>query len=445
MTEVSEPSHRCILHVDMDAFFASVEVLDDPSLAGKAVVVGGTGRRGVVASCTYEARIYGIRSAMPTARARQLCPHAVFLDGRHGRYEEVSRALHALLGQYTPLVEGVSLDEAFLDVTGAWRLHGSGAQIAENIRRRVRAELGLSCSVGVAPVKFLAKLASEAAKPRASRQGVVPGPGVVVVAPGQELAFLHPHRIEALWGVGPATARRLRAIGISTVGELAAVPQNTLEQVLGRAHGAHLAQLARGLDPRPVEPQRALKSVSHEETYPFDRHRLDELRPELARMADSVATRLRKAGVAGRTVTVKVRDGAFNTRTRSRTFASLLADGPSISSIAQALLEEMDLSRGVRLLGIGVSNLSVRAGAEQLSLGGDESRSRRCATEALDAVRERFGEASVGPLALLKPGRGLAVKRRGDQQWGPGGGEQVSYNQMLWMLDPLKGATYPPS
>jgi DNA polymerase-4 len=421
----------------MDAFYAAVEVLDDATLAGRPVIVGGTGRRGVVASCSYEARAYGVRSAMPSARARQLCPHAVFVAGHFDRYAEVSGRIHAVFERYTPLVEGISLDEAFLDVTGVDRLFGPAEGIAAEIRERIGVELGLSCSVGVAPVKFLAKLASEAAKPRATLRGVLPGSGVLVIRPGEELRFLHPLPIESLWGVGPATATRLRRLGVTTVGELASVPPERLEAVIGRAHGGHLAQLARGIDDRAVEPDREIKSVSHEETYPVDLFERGELQGELVRMADSVASRMRRAGLVGRTVTLKVRYGDFVTRTRSRTSPDRLSEGPPIATIAGRLLDDVDLSPGVRLLGVGVSNLTATAAApaEQMRLdfaapGPPDSSGRarpatrpkswRHASGAVDAVRDRFGDGAVGPATLLGP-MGLRVKRPGDTQWGPAG------------------------
>jgi len=429
-----EPEARTILHVDMDAFYAAVEALDDPTLAGKPLIVGGTGARGVVASCSYEARAYGIRSAMPTGQARRLCPHAVFVAGRHDRYMEVSHQIHAVFEHYTPLVEGISLDEAFLDVTGSVRLLGPAPEIAADIRARISSELGLGCSVGVAPVKFLAKLASEAAKPRAGSHGTIPGEGVVVIKRGEELGFLHPLDIEALWGVGPATATRLRRLGVTTVGELSRVPADALESAIGRVNGAHLARLSWALDDRRVEPDRGIKSVSHEETYPVDRYGLDGLHIEVVRMADSVASRMRKAGVIGRTVTLKVRYSDFSTITRSRTAPAGLAEGPAITAIASSLLREVDLSPGVRLLGVGVSNLApVRGGpGEQMSFdfevagkrAGSEGQSRRGGSglgdtaAAVDAIRERFGASSVGPATLLGSG-GLRVKRPGDTQWGP--------------------------
>ena len=406
----------------MDAFFAAVEVLVDPSLAGKPVIVGGAGSRGVVASCSYEARSYGVHSAMPSVRARRLCPDAVFVPGRYGLYQDHSRRLHAVLTSFTPLVEGISLDEAFLDVTGGRRLWGEGPAIAAAIRARVLAETGLACSVGVAPSKFLAKLASEAAKPRAGPPGSGPSPGlgVKVVAPGEELAFLHPLPVGALWGVGPATRRRLDRFGIKTVGDLAAMPMATVTGALGEAQGRHLHALAWARDVRAVEPDRAAKSVGHEETFAIDHHRLAPLRDEALRLSDAVANRLREAGVAGRTITLKVRFASFETITRSRTVPRPVDAGPAVARVALELLEAVDPSPGVRLLGVSVSNLGPRP-AEQLRLGeGDREGGERepAVARAVDEVRRRFGDKAVGPATLLR-GDGLAVKRRGDQQWGP--------------------------
>jgi DNA polymerase-4 len=427
-------SGRQVLHVDMDAFYASVEVLDDPSLAGLPLVVGGSGDRGVVASASYEARAYGVRSAMPATRARRLCPHATFVSGRYARYAEVSTALHAIFTDVTPLVEGISLDEAFLDVTGAVRLFGPGRVIAEQIRRRVATELGLGCSVGVAPSKFLAKLASEAAKPRTSRDVTRPAPspgaGVVEVHPGEELAFLHPMPVEALWGVGPATLARLSRLGVATVGDLAAVPADTLEHCVGRAHGRHLHELAHARDDRPVVADRAPKSIGHEETYPHDRFERPELAAEVVRMADAVAARLRRHEVAGRTLTIKVRYGDFRTITRSRTVPVPLDTGPLLARVAGELLDGVDLAPGVRLLGLTASNLEAPGAAapEQLQLAvdgedpvpdpGGAQPGWEAAGSALTRVRERFGDGAVGPAALLGH-HGLRLKRQGDTQWGP--------------------------
>lgn len=415
---------RAILHVDMDAFYAAVEVLIDPSLAGRPVIVGGSGGRGVVASCSYEARSYGIRSAMPSARARLLCPHAVFVDGRHDLYEEHSRRLHGILTAFTPLVEGIALDEAFLDVTGARRLWGTGPEIAAAIRARVFRETGLWCSVGVAPSKFLAKLASEAAKPRPGPPGrpPSPGPGVTVVAVGQELGFLHPLPVGALWGVGPATRRRLDRLAIRTVGDLAAVPVENLVGALGDAHGRHLHALAWARDARPVEPERAAKSVGHEETYAVDHRTRETLHDEAVRLSDGVSRRLRAAGLAGRTVTLKVRFGSFRTITRSRTLPAPVDAGMALARVAAELLDGVDPSEGVRLLGVSVSNLVERP-SRQLSMEvtGPGSGREPAVAQAVDQVRRRFGDRAVGPATLLRGPEGLALKRRGDQQWGPAG------------------------
>lgn len=458
--DVTGPGHTgpvagpTILHVDMDAFYAAVEVRDDPSLAGLPLVVGGSGPRGVVASCSYEARTYGIRSAMPSARARSLCPRALFLAGRFDRYQEVSAAIHAVFDDVTPLVEGIALDEAFLDVGGAERILGPAAEIAAGIRTRIADEVGLACSVGVAPSKFLAKLGSEAAKPTVSGGMIEPGPGVVVIEPGEELTFLHPLPVEALWGVGPATSARLRRLGITTVGSLAEVPPATLDTAVGRVAGRHLHRLANGIDERRVEPVRAAKSVGHEETYAVDRRDGGGLHTEVLRMSDAVAARLRRSDTAGRTITLKVRYGDFTTITRSRTVATGVDAPGSIATVAGDLLDAVDLSPGIRLLGVSVSNLAPRQAttALQLHLGFDTdpdppppadldpadldqaagsagAPSRRgpsadevarsdAAADAVEAVRRRFGRASVASAALLGPD-GLRIKRPGDTQWGP--------------------------
>ena len=408
---------RTILHVDMDAFFVSVELLRRPELRGQPVVVGGTGGRGVVAAASYEARAYGIFSAMPSVRARRLCPHAVFLPGDHAHYGEVSERVMGIFRSFTPLVEPVSLDEAFLDVTGARRSHGDGAVVAQRIRGEVLVREGLTCSVGVAPSKMLAKLASEAAKPRASITGPVPGEGVRVIAPGEELAFLHPLPARALWGVGPATLARLERLGVRTVSDIADLPEATLVGVLGSVHGRHLALLAQGIDPRPVEPDQQLKSIGHEETFAHDHHEHETLASEAVRMADAVAWRLRRAGMAGRTVTLKVRFADFQTITRSSTLPATVDDGPAVARAALALLAAVDPTPGVRLLGVSVSGLATGA-AQQLSFEDVDGPSWHEVSGAVDAIRERFGDRAIGPASGVGE-RGLRVPRRGEQQWGP--------------------------
>src|SRR6188472_2082324 len=312
---------RVILHVDMDAFFVSVELRRRPELRGKPVVVGGTGPRGVVAAASYEARQFGVHSALPSAVARRRCPHAVFLPGDHALYREVSTQVRTIFDRYTPLVEPLALDEAFLDVSGATRLFGDGTLIAARIRDDVRHELELACSVGVAPNKFLAKLASVVAKPRATPQRVIPGRGVVEVVPGHELEFLRPLPVTRLWGVGPATFSRLERLGVRTVGDLADLDTRTLRGVLGASQAAHLHALAWGRDTRPVETDREAKSIGHEETYPRDLVEPADLERELVRLADAVAARLRRQGVAARTANLKVRFAGFTTITRSVTTA----------------------------------------------------------------------------------------------------------------------------
>jgi len=413
-----DDTNRSILHVDMDAFFVSVELLDRPELRGRPVVVGGAGDRGVVAAASYEARAFGVHSAQPSVRARRLCPDAVFLHGRYDRYAEVSARVMALFRMFTPLVEPISLDEAFLDVTGARRLHGTGPEIGARIRQRVLDEEGLTCSVGVAPSKFIAKLASESAKPRASPEGPVPGDGVTVVDPDGVLAFLHPLPVQALWGVGPATLARLERLGVSTVGELASLSVDAVVGAVGDAAGRHLHALATGIDDRDVEPDRRPKSVGHEETFARDLHRPVPLEREVVRLADSVAARLRQHGVAGRTIILKVRFGDFHTITRSSTVPTPVDGGSAIARAAKELLAAIDPSPGVRLIGVSVSGL-VDGATRQLTLD-DAVRPRAWddADRAVDEIRGRFGADAIGPATLAGP-EGLHRVRRGEQQWGP--------------------------
>jgi DNA polymerase-4 len=404
-----------ILHVDMDAFYASVELLRHPELRGKPVVVGGAGDRGVVAAASYEARAFGIHSAMPSTRARRLCPHAVFLPGDHRHYGEVSARVMQIFKDVTPLVEPLSLDEAFLDVAGAVRLFGDPPAIARAVRARVLEQEQLTCSVGVAPNKFLAKLASEAAKPRATPQGIDPGTGVHVVEPGTELDFLHPLPVRALWGVGPQTQKVLDRHGIRTVAQLARYDEDELARALGQAHGRHLWRLAHGIDDRPVVPDQRPKSISHEETFAHDITDPARLRTEVVRMADAVADRLRAHGYSGRTVTVKVRFHDFDTITRSVTLPTAVDGGTEVARAAKELLARIETGAGVRLLGVGVTNLD-ESGAVQLRLDADADAGQwRSATEAVDAIRDRFGTDAIHPAAFT--GRG--AKRPGDQQWGP--------------------------
>jgi DNA polymerase-4 len=410
---------RTILHVDMDAFYVSVELVRRPELRGKPVVVGGTGRRGVVAAASYEARSYGVFSAMPSAQAQRLCPDAIFLAGDHGLYGEVSARVMSVFHDMTPLVEPLSLDEAFLDVTGSLRLHGDGQTIARSIRRTIWDDESLTCSVGIAPNKFLAKLASEQAKPAVSRSGPVFGRGVFEVQAGHELEFLHPLPVRALWGVGKATGARLSAMGVETVGDLAALPLATVTASLGNASGAHLHALSQALDDRPVEPERGAKSISHEETFAHDVSDPDALDVELVRQCDAVAQRLRDSDLAARTAALKVRFGDFTTISRRATVDAPFTSAAELLRLARSLMATIDPGQGVRLLGIGVSNLGVDPGQQlTLDLLQDGEPEASPTDHLLDEVRARFGNGAIGPASAAVDGK-LRVKRRGEQQWGP--------------------------
>ncbi|MEY4361956.1 MAG: polymerase [Actinomycetota bacterium] len=412
--------NRTILHVDMDAFYVSVEMRRHPELIGRPVVVGGAGNRGVVAAANYEARRFGVFSAMPSSRARRLCPQAVFLSGDHAHYAEVSRQVHEIFGAHTPLVEPIALDEAFLDVTGAVHLFGDGVSIGHRIREAIRRELDLPCSVGVAANKFIAKLASKAAKPRVANGQVTAGPGVLSVEPGRELEFLHPLPVSALWGVGPATLRKLERLSVHTVGDLAGLPDDVVLRSIGQAHGTHLLELARGYDERPVVPEREAKSIGQEETFSHDLHSPDEIRTEMVRLADVVASRLRSHSWAARTVMLKVRFSSFETITRSVTPESPMTTGPAMVAALVPALDSFDPSIGVRLVGVSVANFVEPV--EQMSLFDSptsntstdvSSLDRRWApaSRAIDEIRERFGQDAISPAG--------AARRRRSTPWGP--------------------------
>jgi DNA polymerase-4 len=389
------PRRRVVLHVDMDAFFVSVELRRRPELAGLPVVVGGDGRRGVIAAASYEARRYGVHSALPSSVAKRRCPHVVFLPGDHHLYGEVSRQVHAIFHRYTPLVEPLALDEAFLDVSGATRLFGDGATIAHRIRADIAGELTLPASVGVASNKFLAKLASVSAKPRALPDRVVAGPGVVEVEAGRELEFLHPLPVRRLWGVGPKTLEKLERIGVRTIGDLAALDERTVTTVLGVASGRHLLALSMAQDDREVEPEREAKSIGHEETFEFDLYDHTVLRSEMVRLADAVAARLRRQGLGARTLTLKVRFDGFRTVTRSVTVDGAVNTGPEIVAALDPLLSSLDLSVGVRLLGVSSSHFVEPA--SQMSLLDDPRAAASAAAGAIDEIRARYGSAAITP------------------------------------------------
>ena len=389
-----------ILHVDVDAFYASVEQLEHPELRGQPVIVGGLGNRGVVAAASYEAREYGVHSAMPMARARRACPHGVFLPPRFEAYEAASKAVMSILRSFTPLVEPLSLDEAFLDVRGARRLHGTGEEIARSIRDAVRHDTGLTVSVGVATTKFLAKIASDLAKPD----------GLLVVAPGEELAFLHPLPVRRLWGVGPATQRRLDRLGVTSIGDLAALPEDTLTRALGNAHGRHLYALAWNHDDRGIVTTRTPKSIGHEETFATDVTDRGRLEREITRFADRVASRVRQSGLVGRTVQLKIRYHDFRTITRSRTLPEATDLAVDVRDTATALLRAVDLGKGIRLLGLSVQQLEPAAAVqgalaleEEVSVPDADDRAQHRALErSVDQVRERYGDGAVLPARLVR-------------------------------------------
>jgi len=394
-----------ILHVDMDAFFASVEVRRQPELRGRPVVVGGLGPRGVVSSASYEARRYGVHSAMPIARARSLCPRAAFLPPDFAAYSAASRAVMEIFGGVTPLVEPLSLDEAFLDVSGAGRLLGRPAAIAGSIRRKVAAELALTCSVGVASTKFVAKLGSTRAKPD----------GLMVVPAGRVLEFLHPLPVEALWGVGDRAAETLRRLGLRTVADLAQAPAGMLRQAVGEAAAAHLRQLAAGRDPRPVVPELVEKSIGAEVTFDTDVADPLVIRRALLALADKVAVRLRRSSQAGRTVAIKVRLADFRTISRSRTLGGATDVGREIFDTAWGLFQvlrgeqEGPASRPsraavrdhIRLIGVRVESLADSGELPRQLVLGSPERGWREAEAASDAAAARFGRSVVRPASLL--------------------------------------------
>ncbi|GAA2579447.1 DNA polymerase IV [Actinomadura fulvescens] len=382
-----------ILHVDMDAFFVSVELLDRPELRGRPVIVGGAGPRGVVSAASYEARRFGVHSAMPMTRARRLCPQAVILPPDHAKYSRVSAAVFEIFHSITPLVEGLSLDEAFLDVGGALRRLGRPAVIAQHVRDEVSAQQGITCSVGVASTKFVAKLASTHCKPD----------GLLVIPAAGVHEFLHPLPVAALWGVGERTEESLLRLGLRTVGQLAQVPLATLQRELGNALGSHLHELSWGRDPREVVPENPDKSIGAEETFDTDIDDPEIINRELLRLAEKVGSRLRASGNSGRTVSVKLRMADFKTITRSRTLREPTDLARVIYITARELYEAAGLERvRLRLVGVRVENLGPADQApRQLALDEPETGWRE-AERAVDQAAHRFGSGTVRPAALVR-------------------------------------------
>jgi DNA polymerase IV len=401
-----------ILHVDMDAFYASVEIRDRPELAGKPVIVGGLSGRSVVLSATYQARKFGVRSAMPMSRARRLCPQATVIPPRHWLYSAVSKEVMAIFRDVTPLVQPLSLDEAFLDVSGATRLLGSSIMIGQRIRRQVAEQQQITCSVGVAPNKFLAKLASVQCKPD----------GLLVIPADRVLEFLHPLPVSALWGVGQHTGAILARLGLRTVGDIAATPVSALEADLGPAAAAHLTALAWGRDSREVETAVREKSVGAEETFDVDISDPEVIRRELLRLSRRTARALRSSGCAARTVVVKLRKADFKTITRSRTLPEPTDVTRQIYDTACALYEASGLSgrARLRLVGVRATGLVPAAAAQtQLTLG-ERTVPWREAESAVDLIASRFGSDAIRPATLLERAAGQSARRLAADDAGSG-------------------------
>lgn len=373
---------RWIIHVDMDAFFASVEQRDNPELCGLPVIIGGTGTRGVVATASYEARKYGVHSAMSSVEARRRCPQAVFLSANHEKYSRVSQEIEHIFSEFSPVVEPLSLDEAFLDVTGMEGLFTDPVAIAVQIKERIKTELNLTASAGVAPNKFLAKLASDMKKPD----------GLVVIRPEQVAGVLANIPVTRLWGVGKVTARTLTQLGLKTIGEVAQANPELLVRHCGQL-GYVIHQLANGRDDRPVISEYQPKSIGKETTFATDLYGLEDLKTELWALTEKVGWRLRRQGLSGKTITVKIRFGSFRTITRSRTLAVAANLDESIYRAAAEILAQVTLNEGVRLLGVTISSLETGGG--QISLFEQQDEKITAVAEAIDKVKAKYGEGAV--------------------------------------------------
>lgn len=379
------PWARAVLHVDMDAFYASVEQHDRPELLGRAVVVGGTSRRAVVCAASYEARRFGVKSAMPMFAAERLCPHAVVLPVRMGRYLEVSKRLMALLGRFSPTVEPLSVDEAFVDATGTEALFGPPAELAWKVQRAVQDELGLPCSVGVAASKYVAKVASDLKKPR----------GLVVVPPGEERAFLEPLGVERLWGVGPTAAEQLRAAGFCTIGDVARAAPADLERRFG-ALGQHIAALAVGDDARPVDDARERKSMGAERTLEVDIRGAERVLRELLPLVDEVAAGLRAQGLRAGGVRLKLKYSDFRSVTREARLAAPAHDEASLRAALERLVRKADTSRPMRLVGVTATALVDDDAPRQVDLFAHQTTERdERLGRAVDKIRDRYGDDAL--------------------------------------------------
>jgi len=383
-----------ILHIDMDAFFALVEVRENPSLAGKQVIVGYDGNRGVVLSATYEARKLGVHSAMPMSRALRLAPNAIVVEPDHEKYSEVSENVMAIFESVTPLVQPLSVDEAFLDISGAKKLMGTPSQIGEVIRARVSDEQGITCSVGVASTMFVAKLATNFAKPD----------GLHVVPADKVIEFLHPLPIGALWGVGEKTGEQLARLGLVNVSDIANTPVKTLARVIGQAAAEHLYELAWGRDPRVVTPNQAEKSIGAERTFEADIDDPEEILAQILDLSNKVAKRLRAANYFSRTITIKVRFADFTSVTRSKSLPSSTDLATDIYATSKSLFEAMHLQRArIRLVGVRATGLvPTSESSVQLEFSNRDSGWRE-AEEAMDQVSLKFGNSAVKPARLIKP------------------------------------------
>ena len=379
-----------ILHVDMDAFYASVEERDNPKLKGKAVVVG-AGKRGVVSAANYEARKFGIRAAMPVYKAKALAPHAVFLTPDIAKYSEVSKHVMQIFNDVTPYVEPISLDEAFLDVTGARKLLGTGKQIADLIRKRVEKEQGITCSVGIAHNKFIAKIASGHCKPN----------GVLEIDPAKMLDFLHPLAANEIWGVGPKTNEQLAKLGLITIADIANTPRSTLIKILGQAGGSSLYELAWGRDYRDVITEHIEKSISASETFDFDIDQQEEILKEYLRLTEKSAERMREKGLAVNTISIKVRFSDFKTISRSKTLDLPINSTQEIFEVVKNLYLALGLERVlIRLVGVSLDSLVENDDLQQMVLGQRESGWAQ-ADRAIDRIKQRFGRTSLRPARLV--------------------------------------------